>query len=264
MNDLKVVKSNKLIRAGYKLTMNEQRLLLLGISKLDSTRDLDSKNKVTVSAQEFSELYGIHEKTAYREVKKSVKDFAKRYLTLPSPTEKEPNREIIINWMHKTVLNPNAGTVEIYFHDDMAPYISQLKSQFTQYRLQEVAHFKSVYGVRLFEFLMQWKNKTSLAFSVDELRACFQLEEKQYPRFFDFKKRCLIPAIRDVDSHSSFTIEDVAYTRSGKIITHIEFTFCEKGKVSQKKSNKFFDDLSAEFLEDKKKPFSEDSLPLLH
>lgn len=40
-NNRLIVKSNKLIEASYRLTLNEQRVLLAGISQIDSRNSLE-------------------------------------------------------------------------------------------------------------------------------------------------------------------------------------------------------------------------------
>ena len=55
-DDLVVVKSNEVIQASYKLTLNEQRIVLSCISKIDSMRELTEKDGVTIRVDEIKDL----------------------------------------------------------------------------------------------------------------------------------------------------------------------------------------------------------------
>ena len=64
-----IVKSNQVVEAGYELTTNEQRLILLGISKIPKEQDINPYFGYEITAQEFATAYNIHPKTAYRELR---------------------------------------------------------------------------------------------------------------------------------------------------------------------------------------------------
>ena len=66
MNNNKVVKSNALVQASYKITLQEQRLLLCAISKVDSRGNIEKE--VTITAKEFSELMCLPINAAYSEM----------------------------------------------------------------------------------------------------------------------------------------------------------------------------------------------------
>ena len=55
-DDLVVVKSNEVIQASYKLTLNEQRIVLSCISKIDSMKELTEKDGVTIRVDEIKDL----------------------------------------------------------------------------------------------------------------------------------------------------------------------------------------------------------------
>lgn len=59
--ELFVTKHNGLIEASYKLTLNEQRLVLLCISQLDPRKPLPKENLFTITAKDFASMFGISE-----------------------------------------------------------------------------------------------------------------------------------------------------------------------------------------------------------
>ncbi|EFZ5395231.1 replication initiation protein, partial [Escherichia coli] len=53
MSDLIAYKSNALVEASYKLTLQEQRFLLLCISRLKSGADAELQKTMTITAAEY-------------------------------------------------------------------------------------------------------------------------------------------------------------------------------------------------------------------
>ena len=77
-----IVKSNQVVEAGYELTTNEQRLILLGISKIPKEQDINPYFGYEITAQEFATAYNIHPKTAYRELRKPQINYMNARLSL--------------------------------------------------------------------------------------------------------------------------------------------------------------------------------------
>ncbi|MFK0569727.1 replication initiation protein [Endozoicomonas sp.] len=57
--DLTIVKHNHLIEASYRLNLDEQRLVLACIAKIDPRVGKDFPDEITVTAQEFSHHFGL-------------------------------------------------------------------------------------------------------------------------------------------------------------------------------------------------------------
>ena len=78
-----VNKSNALIQAAFKLTLNEHRLILAAIAKLDSRRisirpGYDQISKVRIYATEFAETFGVSSKDAYRMIREGANQLYER------------------------------------------------------------------------------------------------------------------------------------------------------------------------------------------
>ncbi len=82
---LTVCKSNKIIEAGYKLSLNEQRLILSCISKVASSKPLLATDRFEVSAKEFSVQFGITLDKAYQTLKEVSEQLFERYVIIDDP-----------------------------------------------------------------------------------------------------------------------------------------------------------------------------------
>ena len=59
--NLTVCKANKVIEAGYKLSLNEQRVVLACIGQVDSTKKLLATDEFELSAKDFARLFSVSE-----------------------------------------------------------------------------------------------------------------------------------------------------------------------------------------------------------
>ena len=67
-----IVKSNQVIEAGYELSTSEQRLILSAIEQIPKGIPVSSNEIYQINAKDFVRLFGVHEKTAYRDLKEAV------------------------------------------------------------------------------------------------------------------------------------------------------------------------------------------------
>ena len=69
-----VTQTNHLVSASYRLSLDAKRLLMLGVSKVDSQAKLWKKGEHTVRiyADEWREYYGTDQKNVYRQMKDSL------------------------------------------------------------------------------------------------------------------------------------------------------------------------------------------------
>ncbi len=235
MNNLTVVKSNKIIEASYKLSKYEQLLILLAISKVDSKKELKISDIFEVNAKEISSTFDIHPKEAYNLMKKASESLLGKTVRIDKPDIN--GTYTLSSWLSYCTYIPSEGTLKIKFAEKIIPLLSQLKGNFTQYKLGEISGFKSVYGIRLYEFILQWKNKNKRSFTVSELRERFQLKKNQYKVFSKFRIGCIESAVKDINEHSSYTVTKVNYIKSGRSISSIEFEYSLKSKLEKEKEN---------------------------
>jgi plasmid replication initiation protein len=125
------------------------------------------------------------------------------------------------------------GKICLTFAKDMLPYLSELKGQFTKYELKHIGNMTSIYGIRLYELLMQWKTTGKREIAIDWLKKQFEIDDK-YAAMKDFKKYVIDPAVNDINIHSNY---QVSWTqrKTGRNVTHLTFTFAEKQPLTPEK-----------------------------
>src|SRR5262245_19541161 len=150
--ELIVTRHNSLIEGCYKLNLNEQRLLYLCVSKLNPRKVLPKDNSFTVTAKEFAEQFLMDEKNVYKEMEDASKALAERWVRTTDGKYREQFR-----WVFGVRYHDNEGKVTLGFSPWVIPYLTNLRTQFTSLKLSQISELKSVYSIRLLEFLTQFK-----------------------------------------------------------------------------------------------------------
>lgn len=231
ISNLTVCKANQLIEATYRLSLNEHRILNACIAQIDSLKPLSVNDKFELSASDFAKLFGISESRAYTELQDIAKTLYQRSITIYNPDPSQPKiTKIETRWISVIGYLPADGKIFLHFSQYILPYLSELKGQFTKYELKNISGLKSIYAFRLYELLMQWKQKGSREIEIEWLKAHFEIQDK-YPAIKDFKLKVIEPAIKDINEKSNY---QVIWTqrKTGKFVTHLNFTFTEKEKKS--------------------------------
>lgn len=218
-----VRKSNELIEARYKLSIAEQRLVLLLASEI--TPDDEDFKSYEIRVADFAKMFGLENCNAmYKEVQKAAKELVGKRLDLSKNGE-----EIYTTWLSYVKYIDGSGVVNLEFHASLKPYFLQLKGHYTQYHLNHVMNFKSQYSMRLYELLKMDAFKANKHgqfernFEVSELRSFLGIDKKEYSLFSNLKNRVIQPTTSEISDITDLFIADVKYGKTGRKVTNITF-----------------------------------------
>jgi plasmid replication initiation protein len=200
-----VAQANSLIEARYTITKNEQLLLFAMISLINP----DDKEFLTfsVTIDQLSKILNINRATAIREFDKITDRLMSRVIKLQTPDGWEK-----IQWVSKAVLNRNKGTVLVRFHNDLKPYLLELKKagNFSQYRLALAVQFRSIYTIRIYQIIKEYqlKKRTEFKFSLEDFRNIMLGEgSKKYSVFNKFKERVIESAQKELGQIVGYDVD---------------------------------------------------------
>lgn len=232
-----VYKSNALIEASYRLSVYEQRIILGCIAQVRRDEPLTDQQLYTVSAQQIAKDAGVSVDRAYQHLKTASERLFRREVTLhEAPNGKGGAKVRLTRWVQEVVYQEAQGTIALRFSQPMVPYLSQLTEQFTRYALTDVARMDSAHAIRLYELLCQWRDAGEREVSVEWLREAFQLGDK-YPAIKDFKRRVIEPAVEQINELSPLWVK-WSQRKTGRRVSHLVFTFGEKGQKRPQKARK--------------------------
>lgn len=218
MTDLIIRKSHQIIEAGYKLSLAEQRIILLSLAKLDN-RDI-TQSKVTLYVKDYAESFGLSETSAYTELQKASKRLYDRSIILHGEDETTEFR-----WIEsRTRYHKGEGRISFEFSRRVIPYLFELDKRlgYTQYHLLSVSGFNSVYSIRLYELCKKIQGMANQVVDVDDIRRILMLEDK-YSQYRELNKFVLKVAIAEINAKSDLFVSFEPIKR-GRTITALKFT----------------------------------------
>jgi plasmid replication initiation protein len=207
-----VVKSNDLIEASYKLTLQEARIVLLLASMIN--RDDDGFKLYQIKVKDFAKFIGVDKnKNIYKQLAQITEKLGKRTLSI-----KKEGSILQMAWLASSEYFFNEGYVELEFSDKLKPYLLQLKDRFTKYQLSSVLELKSFYAIRLYELLKQWEKMKTRTVEVQELRLALGIPDNKYKQYGHFKNRVLNSARKEINNKTETYFDFTEIKRGLKVV----------------------------------------------
>lgn len=262
-----VAKDNRLIQhSRMALGLIEQKAILYLISKIQPD---DKPGKVYIfNCKEFQALLNWSAEASYQNVKIMLQNLGDKSIWIDGEI-KGRKKDILVRWFDVVRLDPGNGDLEISFHQDMLPFLIDLKKNdgtyFTTYRLQNVTLMKHRYSVRIYEILKsyQYNNKkwtfengTGSEFDLQRRIADAVVDKKtreeipQIPEGWAnwaiFKRNILAPAVKEINKYTDIKVaydgkkEDI-YHRKTRAVRTIEFYMIGKTEPEQRETDQIID-----------------------
>ena len=192
-----VTKHNKLIQAKYSLTLQEKRLIYWLISEI-SPDDRDFK-PYRVSVKELTTFLGMENNNRiYQQMAQVTERLMRRVMKI-----EEPENELLLQvaWVSSARYHLGKGCVDISFDPQLKPYLIQLKSHYTSIELRYAIHLHSVYAMRIYELLKQYRKIGERVLPIVELRDILGILPRKYQYINDFRRYV-------IESRSAKSIQD--------------------------------------------------------
>lgn len=222
-----VYKSNSLVEAAYRLTVQEQRIVLACIGQVRRNEVVTDEVLYCVTAADLASLSGMAVGDAYKELKDAALRLKRREVRLtqePNGQGKKP-KVMITGWVQTIFYIEGEGKVELRFTKDMLPYLTDLQREFTRYALSDVAKMTSAHAIRLYELLVQWPDGHREV-CVDDFRRWLQLEGR-YLLMAELRRCVIEPAVEQINKHSPLMLS-WSQRKTGRKVTHLVFDYAPK------------------------------------
>lgn len=230
-----VAKSNDLVNSVYRLSLVESQLLHFCIAwAREHKTGLDANKPLRLRVTDFAEQFRISQDNAYRQAKEALEGLYKRDLTLYIIDDETGLEEVIrTRWLSRYSYIDGAGMMSVIFSIDVMKHITRLERAFTSYNLSEIANFTSYYAMRLYELLMQFKDKGWRTISIEDLRSALGIGEAEYPRIANLKARAIDVAVAQINEFSEWKVSYQNH-KHGVKITGLTFNIKPKSKRVEK------------------------------
>ena len=237
----KVVEHNSLITSIAKMQKTALKMFELAVSCID-TENLPENNTVYLSKKELFSFFEVSSSSKHSQFKEAIEFMQKQaYFKIKSNKKLGIEYESIVPIPY-VKWNDYNDEVTIQFSEHIMPYLINLKSEFTQYKISELQKLNSKYSIILYRWLSMnynqyehYSNKggrraeqvesyRNPSISVKELRTITDTVN-EYKEFWNFENRVLKKGIEEINAHTSFNVsyEKIKKGRSiDSIVFHIE------------------------------------------
>lgn len=225
-----VVKTNRLVEAIQTLNLAEIRLIQLAIvGARESGLGLDKDTPLRIHGSEYAEVFSVNRGTAYEALKDAEsKLFDRRFSIIDDDGELIKSR-----WVQDVKYLPKENAIEISLSRIVVRETTRLdglKEFFTSYTLEQTAHLKSAYSVRLYELLSQWASaKKTPVFHIEKFRQQLGIGVNEYSRMHQFKERVLENAIAEINEKTDLNVK-YEQSKTGRVISGFSFKISKKQK----------------------------------
>ena len=213
-----LMKNNLLIQAKYSLTLVENKVFTLILYKLQ--KDNRGIYSCSINQEEFKSILKKTKNTTVSGIRDILDKLKHKDIFI-----KEVDKNI---WHDYTLIggfsfDENTKT----FHIEALPKIYDLlknyySNGYTPINLFVTLGMNNYYGQRLYDLLRLWSGtKHVINYKVDYLKECLQLTNK-YTNFKDFKRRVILPAIKELNDTGYFEI-DFKENKVGRKVDSIDF-----------------------------------------
>lgn len=239
---LQVIKvSNLLCRANLKTeNVYEWRILAAIISQIQQ-----GENEFKEIDVPFSKCMGtkVHGGRDYSDLKTAFYNIISRTITIEENNGKE---RIIPLFEHGQLLENKNGDKTIIrgkLHNQLMPYLLNLKKDYVEYPLDEFLSLSSVYSQKIYNLLKSLGDCSAKKERVEKLHNILGITESARNNFAEFKRRTLEPAKEEINKVTSLKFE-YEIEKEGRKVSIVTFKFIKK-RIKQTENN----DEDKEFVE---------------
>ena len=237
----KVVEHNSLITSIAKMDKTPLKMFELAVSCIN-TEEPPKDNTVYLSKRDLFAFFKVSDNDKHSRFKQAVEKMQKQaFFQIKEEQGKGFKFKSIVPIPYVEWTDYN-DEVKIEFHREIMPYLVNLKKNFTQHALSDIAELNSKYSIILYRWLSmnynqyehysvkggrraeQVENYRTPSISIKELRLMTDTVN-EYKEFWNFEKRVLKDPIEEITNHTSFnvTYEKIKKGRSiDSIVFHIE------------------------------------------
>lgn len=226
-------KANELIqKTRYSLSVEEQKIILYALSKI--SKDDVALHDMTFDILEFSRLCGLEGK-AYTRIKDTLTKLQEKAFWI----EIDKDTESCVHWFSKIHMKKRSGKVIVRFHEDLVPYILQLKNCFTSFSIYPTLAMKSKYSIRLYELLKSYEAIGNWWFTVEDFQK--KLDATNYQLFGNLKQKVIDVSVKEINLYSDL---DVSWqpVKEGRKVTKIQFHIGHKPPFFEEQAKKHIKD----------------------
>ena len=129
-----------------------------------------------------------------------------------------------MRWVGEVKYYEKEGWVELNFWPKIVPLLTNLRKQFTSYKLQQASSLRSIYSWRLLELLTRFEANGWAEYSVEDFGKSMDASEKQMADFAKLRTKIIEPAVAELIEKDNWLIQ-WRTIKAGRKVVRLRFDF---------------------------------------
>lgn len=218
-----VTQSNNMFVYETNLSLNENKVVYGIIAQI--LRHDKEIPWYRINTADLCKLCGFDKNNMSRTMKEisreiCTKVFYIKRVSLRTEDGESVQKDVFVHWIDAFSFDSETGEWTIHINDMMKPFILNLKQNFTSEAFSAFVKYKTLLGFRLHGVFTKEFDKRTCKFSAQqkleyEMKPIYELEQlkiwaqatDKYPQYFNFKKRVLLPALREINQLGFFSVK---------------------------------------------------------
>ncbi|MDM8128542.1 replication initiation protein, partial [Paraclostridium benzoelyticum] len=217
-----LMKNNMLVKARYSLSLIENRVFLSMLYKLQ--KKSDGVLTCSISHSEFKDIIKFKQKNTVKGVLEVLEDLRKKPIYFKEEKKnKKGNLWGAYGFINGYEYDDELGIFNIEASEKIHNLLKEyLKMGYTPVNVQIWLSLNNSYAQRFYDLLRLWSGtKDTINYKLDEIKELLMLEDK-YSKYNDFKRRVILPAIKELNETGYFEIE-IKENKVGRKVDSIDF-----------------------------------------
>ena len=227
--EYEVARHNDLIqKSRLQLTLQEQKILQYIISLIKPSDTALQEYEIKIS--DFCAVCGIVYESGknHKDLKNNVQKLADKSFWVKD----DKGEDVLLRWLSTAKINNQGSAMTVKLHEDLMPYLIQLKKNYTRYTLKYVLAMQSKYSVRLYEILRSYLYRGEpVTFDLEDLKR--KIDAVNYKLYGHFVDRVLEPAKAEINALTDIRFE-YEPIKTGRKVTGVRFHAAQKADMGER------------------------------
>ncbi|WP_270942604.1 replication initiation protein [Romboutsia lituseburensis] len=221
-NNRVLMKNNMLVKARYSLSLVENRIFLSMLYKLQKRSD--GILTCSISHSEFKDIIKFKQKNTVKGILDVLEDLRKKPIYFREEKKnKKGNLWGAYGFINGYEYDDELGIFNIEASEKIYKLLKEyLKMGYTPVNVQIWLSLNNSYAQRFYDLLRLWSGtKDTVNYKIEEIKELLMLDDK-YSKYNDFKRRVILPAIKELNETGYFEI-DFKENKVGRKVESIDF-----------------------------------------
>jgi plasmid replication initiation protein len=218
---------NGIVEATYRMDVVEFRVFFTMLTMISPDDVVFCEYELRVA--DIIRLFGLsRDGRSYETIKEAAERLVNKTMVIYHTKEDNNRYRTVIPFLTSAssqIGDTKQEFIRVTFHPELKPFLLQLRSEYLEFDVRNVARVQSQFSIRLYMMLRHQMNlkKTSIRYTVDRLRELFEIGEKDYPLYGNFKQKVLVRACTDLNSTTNIRIDRMEEERSNRKVVAVVF-----------------------------------------